>query len=77
VVLTTDTIGALFTGSPGVLLRALGADASADADIEAADAGGDVDEDDEVEIVYGKILEFGFKYTYKINLMSVSGNSLR
>jgi hypothetical protein len=49
VVLTTDTIGTLFTGIPCVLLRALGADdASAEADI---DAGGDVDEDSEVEIV--------------------------
>jgi hypothetical protein len=77
VVFTNDTIGALFTGSPGVLLRALGVNARADADVQACDAGGDVDEDGEVEIVYGKILEFGFEQTYKINLMDVSGNSLR
>ena len=51
VVFTTDTIGALFTGSPGVLLRALSVDVRADADVEACDAGGEVDEDDEVEIV--------------------------
>ena len=42
-VFTTDTIGALFTGIPGVMLRALGVDARADADVDAGDAGGDVD----------------------------------
>ncbi len=77
VVFTTDTIGAMFTGSPGVLLRVLGADARADADVEACDVGGNADEDGEVEISYGKILQFGFKFTLKINLMSFSENFLR
>ena len=40
----------MFIGSPGVLWRAPGADARADADVEAADTDGDVDEDGEVEI---------------------------
>ena len=60
-VLTTDTTGAMFIDSPGMLWRVLCADVRADA--EAADAGGDVDEDGEVEIVYGQIPEYSFKYT--------------
>ena len=60
----------MFIDSPGALWRALSADARADA--EAADAGGDVDEDGEVEIVYGQIPEYSFKNTYKINLMNIS-----
>ena len=35
----------VFTGSPGIIRCTLGADARVNADVEAANAGGEVDED--------------------------------